>query len=368
MDKSKVINGVFQSPLYTSVELMLSPECNLQCAYCYMKRHNKSNKSPKMSKEVIDKTIQVFKDHKQGSFRIELFGGEPLLQLDLVEYVAQITKDDPQIESITMPTNGYVVCSDYDTIINLLRNYPKIFLSLSVDGPYADPIQRPPREDYAHLKLDYDKLFSLFYETLRCGFHPMVYAETVQYLYQTFVFFVEHLSQSPTPIGDVLYLLQVRNGGTWTDERIDTLISESKKCLEYIKEHNINPGESKFNMFQGHHTITRGLTCSLQTTLDVDWNGDIYPCHRLIYPQFYIGSIFDFDNLDVSKFAFFQYYHRHNNLVCQECKFAPSQLHYCTGGCLGAQYEYWKDPFIPIPDVCQMLKRFEAEVSDVINW
>ena len=167
MDKSKVINGVFQSPLYTSVELMLSPECNLQCAYCYMKRHNKSNESPKMSKEVIDKTIQVFKDHKQGSFRIELFGGEPLLQLDLVEYVAQITKDDPQIESITIPTNGYVVCSDYDIIINLLRNYPKVFLSLSVDGPYVDPIQRPPREDYAHLKLDYDKLFSLFYETFK---------------------------------------------------------------------------------------------------------------------------------------------------------------------------------------------------------
>lgn len=371
MIAEKILENIINQKTFQILELMLSPECNLKCRYCYMVRHNTLSNSPRMPKELIDYAINLVKRLARKCFKVDLFGGEPLLQLDLVEYVAEKVADDPQIYGITIPTNGYVASTYPQEIRRLLKRFPKITLSFSVDGPYVDEYQRPQRPEYtAKYSLDYDTLFSIYHDTNQCGFHPMIFAETAHLLFPTFTFFVTHMHTPWTnkPVGDTLYFLQVRNGGTWTQERIDALVENALKCWEYVKAHSLPRGTYVFNFLKGHSIVRRGLTCSLQTQLYVTWTGDVYPCHRLIYPEFHIGNITDLSKWNFNKLLFFQYYHRHNNLVCRSCKeFKKLNLSYCMGGCLGAQYEYWGDPLIPIPDVCSMLKQYEWRVSHVID-
>jgi radical SAM protein with 4Fe4S-binding SPASM domain len=371
LSPEKIITSVFNDPLFLRLELILSPECNLSCAYCYMKRHNLKGCSPQMPKEIIDQAIATFRSYRKTPFQIDLFGGEPLLQIDLVRYVLETTKDDPMVALVNIPTNGYVASTYPKEVGELLTTFPKLCLSFSVDGPYTDPYQRKPLEEYSHLRIDYDNLFHLFAEhPQQCGFHPMIYAETTDQLFNTFKFFVDNIKRCgppDTPVGDVLYLLQVRNGNTWTKERVDWLIDESFRCISYVRERHINPGETKFNFLRGIGKVKRGLTCGLQTQLTVSWDGSLYPCHRLIYPEFRYGHISSLLEVNLEKLLLFYYYHRNNNLICRRCNF-DSDKETCMGGCLGAQYEYWGDPFIPIPDVCYMLKRFHKEVENVIVW
>ena len=130
-------DSYIKQPNFNNLELILSPHCNLSCRYCYMKRHNKFYDSPVMSFEIIDQSIKLFSHFKVNQhFSINLFGGEPFLQPQHMKYILEKTKTDDQITSIIIPTNGYYS----QRIEQFLKTYPKLFISLSVDGIYNENI------------------------------------------------------------------------------------------------------------------------------------------------------------------------------------------------------------------------------------
>ena len=67
------------------VELSVTEKCNLGCPYCYV-----ANKNQFMTKEVFDKALDDIEKYinKSGSegAHISFFGGEPLLNWDLIKY------------------------------------------------------------------------------------------------------------------------------------------------------------------------------------------------------------------------------------------------------------------------------------------
>lgn len=344
---------------FYSIELELSPECNLNCKYCYMKRFNKGKKSPVMSKETIDQSIRLFKQLKNDqNITIELFGGEPFLHPNLIEYVCEKTYLDNQIQCISIPTNGYFVSQNYTYINNLLQKYPKILLSFSIDGEINEELNRPQRPDY-NMKLDYDPLFKLQYDyPKRCGFHPMIYAPTAHNTFKTFTWFLNNMRKDHQE--QCLYLLPVRNYDDWDKTQINTLVSNLNQCIEYLKVNNIPYKKHGFNIFN-NSPINRGLTCSLQTSLFVNNQGDLHPCHRLQYPQYKFGSVYDYPNWKYERILPFYIYHRNNIVNCQSCSLPDKSI--CLGGCLGSQYEYWKDPFIPLPKICSLIRALKLEVQ-----
>jgi MoaA/NifB/PqqE/SkfB family radical SAM enzyme len=69
------------------ISLILTERCNIQCSHCMMNSKNKLQKS--MSKKLISK---IFEQTKEGIF-IEIFGGEPFLELNSLLYVIQLCKE-----------------------------------------------------------------------------------------------------------------------------------------------------------------------------------------------------------------------------------------------------------------------------------
>ena len=352
-----IFDAYVKSPAFLNLELMISPHCNLRCKYCYMKRHNQLNNSPVMSKEIIDQSIKLFSEFKTNQqFAIELFGGEVFLQPEVVEYILQKIENNSQITAVMIPTNGY-----YSNLIEtFLKKYPKLYISFSVDGIYNEETNRPKHPKHSET-INYDALFSIYkqYPT-RSGFHPMIFAETVENTYKMFKWFVENMND-PTEVENTLYLLPVRNPENWTEEKINILIQELKKCKQYCIENNITMNKVMFNLFKNMNCY-RGTTCTLQTYLTINWYGDLYPCHRLMYPEFKFGNVFTYPEWDFNLILPFYIYHRNNNLVCNSCKI--DNKFDCMGGCLGAQYEYWGDPFIPIPDICLLNQKLAMGVHN----
>lgn len=115
-----------------TITITLTQSCNLKCSYCY-----ENNKSPKAmtfstAQQIIDKELQN-KDKYTG-FEIDLFGGEPFLQFELIKqitnYACQELNDFPH--TIFLTTNGTLVHGDVQKW--LIDHKDCVICGLSLDG------------------------------------------------------------------------------------------------------------------------------------------------------------------------------------------------------------------------------------------
>lgn len=113
-----------------SVTLTLTTRCNLNCIYCY--ENNKSNRSMPIdvAKRILD---ERFKDLGDGKLYIELFGGEPFLEFNLIkelyDYIDGNYFDKDWIMFAT--TNGTLVHGD---VQKWLGEHKRMICGLSLDG------------------------------------------------------------------------------------------------------------------------------------------------------------------------------------------------------------------------------------------
>jgi len=114
-------------------EVVVTEKCNLHCEYCYM-----INKSKHMTKEVFDAHYaalpRIMDAYGEERFTTTLFGGEPLLNWGLIEYILPIVDADPKCQGVTLPTNGLKITQE---MIHTLRKY-NVNISLSFDGLWQE--------------------------------------------------------------------------------------------------------------------------------------------------------------------------------------------------------------------------------------
>lgn len=120
--------------------LNVTDNCNLKCKYCIYSGDftgRRSHRKTFMTRKVAKKALDYFLEHskkQKGFIALGFYGGEPLLNFDLVkwciEYVSKnYNRDTPLILTIT--TNGTVFNQE---IIDFLIRH-KAILFISLDGP-----------------------------------------------------------------------------------------------------------------------------------------------------------------------------------------------------------------------------------------
>jgi radical SAM peptide maturase (CXXX-repeat target family)/CXXX repeat peptide maturase len=123
------------------ITFIVTEDCNLRCKYCYI-THKASNK--KMNFDIAKKFIDyilVAPIHRQDAVIIEFIGGEPFLEVELIDQISDYFK----IKTfecgnewywnyiISICTNG-VNYSD-DKVQNFIKkNYGKLSISITIDG------------------------------------------------------------------------------------------------------------------------------------------------------------------------------------------------------------------------------------------
>lgn len=113
------------------LQVVVTEKCNLGCSYCYM-----SNRNVFMSEETF---VGFYKSLlSDQDYRLDFFGGEPLMNWELITFITNLIKNDKRFKSITLPSNALLLSQDK---VDFIR-HNSIGFSWSCDGINTDSVRK----------------------------------------------------------------------------------------------------------------------------------------------------------------------------------------------------------------------------------
>lgn len=119
-----------------AMTLVVAESCNLGCKYCYAEEGNFGRPAKLMSRETARLAVDQFLARTRGTAEgtIVFFGGEPLLNFDVVKFVVEYALERGQAEGKTITfsitTNGTIMTEE---IARFLAKH-RFGMKLSIDG------------------------------------------------------------------------------------------------------------------------------------------------------------------------------------------------------------------------------------------
>lgn len=394
----------FESPAISMLELIVTPECNQKCEYCYITKYG-SELYPhhlRADKPTTLNNIKMIMDYlvyeKHYIFKAyELFAGD-MFSTDLFfdtmetlypyfEYVferaPELFEIGPEERIIIVPCNMRFVDNDEaaakakEWVYKFREINMKLVFSWSHDGKYsADLRERTELTDEY-----YEKVFTFLKDT-DGGIHPMLSYEGIGNAKANLDWWLEMFKKyfpERVAAGDYMPIhLEVRNDG-WTDETITEYLEYLRYRLEKIFDMHDNdidaiarylfhadgqglPDFDQFDCVADEPFSECAMSCSMQKSMVIRVSDlSIVPCHRLSYHQFLGGwfipneektKIVDVKANNVGQLIDIK---SHHVTLAPECCICWNNKN-CLHGCLGAQYEWSGELYLPIPSVCKLQK------------
>ena len=146
---ANAIKTVDEYPRY--LVLLLTEACNLRCVYCY---RGDQRCAQSMFREVAEKALHLVSSSR-GRFHVQMTGGEPALEPELVEWIASLIRKKGWPATIGIQTNGTMLDT---SLIRIFKQY-SIQVGLSLDGPpeVQEEIRGEALSTFKGLKLLSDK-------------------------------------------------------------------------------------------------------------------------------------------------------------------------------------------------------------------
>lgn len=328
-------------------QFVITEKCNLACKYCYMQNRDKIMSSEVFQKSLnfIEKKLKKEMVGGSSSSLLAFFGGEPLLNLNLIKDNSELIRDYPK----AIPTNGLLLNEEVFSFLDS----NKFSVNISFDGNYGNYLNRITKNGNKE-SLRY---FGDFHYDImkKRGCKVMLYPNLFNHLLETYDFFIGKEIYFPdfTLVRDDIYtesdIHNYEKNLPMVTNRVIELISQGTISIPGILSLYILDtvfasiqGKRPFGCFSGTHGV------------GIMPNGKIYPCARFgTNEKFEIADIVTGKiNYDVLKF--FKDIHNPQNFnKCKECKLYKI----CNAGCSYSQLENggWKE-MVPIDSVCELLK------------
>ena len=310
----------------TKIMLNVTDDCNLHCKYCFVEQHP-HYMTLTTAKQIVDweynnlilkKKLKLI--HPKEKALLYFFGGEPTLCYNsiIVPLVNYCKEKYPNIFEFGLTTNGTLL--NQEKIDFFYNNDFQILLSIDGDKITQD-YNRPHKDvNISSFDLLIKNIPYLLQKYPEVCFRSTIYAPTVSYLFQNYLF--------AESLGFKNYEMIEDNRHPWSKQEIQQLKEEFKKIYSYRLDqliHGITPIKvSRMNEWlnltysllddtttrfdiSNHCQVER---CGLGTTSgSIGWDGNIYGCQeqtsKNINSFFLIGNIFN-GGIDIEK---------HNNLL-----------------------------------------------------
>lgn len=349
-----------------SMCLNISHLCNLRCEYCFADGGSYNGKSENMSFEVAKKAIDLIvgKSASRKNLEVDFFGGEPLLNFDVVkktvEYARNLEKQYNKNFRFTITTNATLLTDEIIEFFN--REMYNVVVSIDGRREIHDRVRKT-----ATGQGSYDQAIksALRFKQLRKGQYYI--RGTYTALNKDFsndVLFLNDLGFDQLSIEPVVlpegHKLAIKK------EDIPVLKTEYDKLAEEYVERR--KGDKWFNFFHFMLDIYNGPCESKRLVgcgagndyIAVAPNGNIYPCHQFDgEAEYVIGNVLEgtFDTTIPTYFA-------ENNLLKKEkCKNCWAK-YYCSGGCAANAIKYGGGINKPYELSCELMcKRIECAIA-----
>jgi uncharacterized protein len=352
------------------IALNVTHKCNLNCDYCYGGDSYGGpaiHMSKDTAKQAVDFLMKVSENAE--NCRITFFGGEPLLNLDLVKYVVQYARKEAAAHNkkiyFGMTTNGVLLDEDKsDFLID-----EKIDMTFSIDGPKGihDMARRfKSNQEKSSFDIIYPQILKFIDKakknsTFYC-FRATLTRPGILNIYEVVDFF-NGLNSEEVHYDFAEYKDNISaNGLSVTEEDLIGLRRKLKDAAKEFKKSELKPQYDSF--FSGplnaiRERKKRQCSCISPGNLyiGVSAQGDIFPCHRFVAcKETRLGNIWEGFNREkwLEKYA---RVHIFNSTVCSACWIR----YFCGGMCAAANYYLCSDLVLtpnvhPEPVHCQLKK------------
>lgn len=170
---------------FQKITFEVTRKCNMNCIHCA----KGCSQNISITKEIIDKTLDTIKDNK--IYEFELFGGEPTLEPDLIEYIVDgIIKRHTIFAGFSMTTNGMIASQQVSDIFNKMGDYLSKQNGTALD--YRKYVKREQKK-LSKSEQYYEKYFNN-------GSHCMIQVSSYSHAnkdiaYKNYMFYKEHANK-----------------------------------------------------------------------------------------------------------------------------------------------------------------------------
>jgi len=351
-----------------SCYLFLTEDCNLKCKYCFENASRCNNNY--MSEDIAEKSIDFLIDnalkHGDKNLTLTFFGGEPLLNLDvmikLLHYAVDRAKQNNIGLSFSLITNGTIYNKQYEEFIlewNKATN--NVNIQISTDGiPEVQDKNRRTVNDQPTSEIVFKniiKLKTFLEENNIClssfFIHSVVTKDSVSKLFSSYKYFKQ--------LGVKYSEFVLANEEDWNENDISTYIEQMSLISDYIYEEcisldSLKPYKDAKGIISLRTSEVYKTTCSAgKSFCAITTNGDIYACHRTysLNRSFKMGDIFDGIIDNVNEQSICQACRSDmnvDNVSCSKCENPECII------CMAYNYEKYGDVQKCSPSVCSMYK------------
>ena len=167
------------------VEFSLDTKCNLACKYCYSAHTPPNPMSIDTAMKFFERINYMMDYYDKDTYHISYFGGEPLLNWEVIEATLPKFQEDPRCASYVVITNGALLDSKK---VQFLKKY-NCGISLSFDGLWQNT-NRPVVEGTFEGTLEYFKQNKSLIHSITDTCKVMIQPKNFTTMTENFEFFV----------------------------------------------------------------------------------------------------------------------------------------------------------------------------------
>ena len=333
---TKQINAKLFPPI-TTLELIVTEDCNLKCTYCFEKDMHGSKK---MSLKVAQAAIDLLFDYSQEEEELHLtyFGGEPLLNFPLIKSITEYVEKKEELSGkkvrFNMTSNGLLL---NESMAKYLARH-EIKVLLSIDGSkLSHDLCRVDKKGHGTFERSIKRFKILKKFQPWIGARMTVVPSNVLRLYEDVVglhnlginqFFICHVTGIEWSKEDVeSFGLQMRRIAHWYRE----------KSSQDLRISELDEEDDGLSFFGCH---------AAKNSISVSTNGEISPCSKILSLNnkqliYKLGDV---------EYGLINIPNRAELISCSKLRSACNALQIAEsfrGGCFAANYEDNGDIFQP---------------------
>jgi uncharacterized protein len=353
---------VLKHPI-TSLLFYLTETCNLACSYCFVKQSDQATNLT-TGKRVIDFLI-----NESGPFRdlhLRFFGGEPLLQFQLLEDIAVYAREQKRLHHKNIQLEVISNCLLLnDKMISKMKSLD-IKLLFSLDG-------RPETlKQNRGISLS-TEAYTAFILNIKKSIKEGIGKEFCMTISISNQSFIEDIQYIRTLDENIPIRITLETNPNWEKEHLSEIYQKlTMYYLENAANGQILPlALTNYLLLLKHqetndqYNVLSEPTCMAgRRRFGVSTNGDIYFCHRLLdtSKEFESGNVFTGIN-EEKRSRWLSDSEKHKNNVCRNCEV----LKYCQKSCAAVNLMNMNDVFVLSDITCYEFKQHMKMVITIYN-
>lgn len=284
--------------LPTGGSFLAAEDCNLACEYCFINTAGTFCTNKRMSKEVAKKGLDYLCRNanimKVDSFSVMLFGGEPMLNPDVIEFIfkygLELANKHGKRFDASIITNGTIMNDRLKDIFMKYKHQVNLSCQISIDGKKeSQDLYRVNKNGMGSFDM-IEKNLPIFKEIFEDRYgslsvHGCINKKTMPKLYENYKFLHDDWGFTKIwfmPIHDEAWDEDdVREYEKQLGLIYDNIINAIDVEKSIAEIDNYAPLDRCFKTEFPSHPCSAG-----RTFISINVDGDIYPCH-----QFYFNDL-----------------------------------------------------------------------------